>query len=126
MNIKPLSILGRSILLLPGLLWPGLLWPGAAFADDGVQAKITNDGTDDIRVTVYDASTVPRRVILSNQRINGFTSVLVSVPGDTSAKAHLSWTAATIDKAFQQCGHGDSVVGDSDSVKVHADSDCSA
>ena len=38
-----------------------LLMAGTALAGEGVDVKITNDGTQDIVVTVYDTSTSPRR-----------------------------------------------------------------
>jgi hypothetical protein len=105
---------------------PPLLLAGAALADDGVDVKITNDGTEDIVVTVYDLNTTPKRVVLANARINGFTSVSVSLVGDASGKASLSWTATSIDPTFPKCGHANSVVGNASSVTVHADSSCSA
>jgi hypothetical protein len=102
-----------------------LLLASASLADDGVDVKITNDGTEDIVVTVYDMNTSPQRVVLANARINGFTSVPISLVGDASGKANLSWTATSIDPASPKCGHANSVVGNSASVNVHADSSCS-
>jgi hypothetical protein len=99
-----------------------LLLASTAFA--GVDVKITNDGTQDIVVTVYDMSTSPQRVVLTNARINGFTSVPISVVADATGRANLSWTATSTDPVFPKCGHEDTVVSNSASVKVHADSSC--
>lgn len=103
-----------------------LLFAGTALGGDGIDVKITNDGTQDILVTVYDMDASPQRVVLANARINGFTSVPISLIGDAAGRASLSWTAATTDKAFRQCGHADTVVSDAASVNVHADSSCGA
>jgi hypothetical protein len=103
----------------------GTLLAGAAFADEGVQVKITNDGTEDILVTVYDMNSVPKRTVLTNVRVNGFTSVPISLIGDANGKAHLSWTATTTDPVSPKCGQAANIVGNSDSVSVHADSACS-
>jgi len=65
----------RSALIL-ALLLPFM--GGAAAFGDGIAVKITNDGTEDVLVTVYDMSTHPYQVVLMNARINGFTSVPVS------------------------------------------------
>lgn len=98
-----------------------------ALGGEGVQVKITNDGTEDIMVTVYDMNTRPNRVVLENARINGFTSLPVNVIGDASGRANLSWTASSIDKNMHHCGHEEEVgVSDDASLNVHADSSCSA
>jgi hypothetical protein len=102
-----------------------LVWAGAASAE-GVDVKITNDGTQDIVVTVYDMSTSPQRVILTNARINGFTSVPISLIADSTGRANLSWTATSTDPTFPKCGHADTVVSNDGSVNVHADSSCGA
>jgi hypothetical protein len=96
-----------------------------ALADDGVDVKITNDGTEDIMVTVYDMSTNPGRVVLTNARITGFTSVPISLIADASGQANLAWTATNTDHTFPRCGHAKTVVSNSSSVNVHADSTCS-
>ncbi len=102
------------------------LLAGPVFADQGVDVKITNDGTEDIVVTVYDMNTRPKRVVLINARINGFTSVPISVVADAGGKAHVSWTATSTDADFPRCGHAAVVVANAASVSVHADSNCSA
>jgi hypothetical protein len=116
------TIRGASILCCLPLL---LLGPAALGGLNGVDVKITNDGTEDIVVTVYDASTQPNSVVLSHERINGFTSVPVSLVADAAGRANLSWTAVTADPNARKCGH-ESKLGliDAASVSVHADSSC--
>jgi hypothetical protein len=80
-----------------------------AFSDNGVSLNITNDGTDDIDVTVYDTTLGPKAVVLSHARINGFTTVPLSVAADDTGHGNISWTAVTADKTDRKCGHADSV-----------------
>jgi hypothetical protein len=110
--------------LLLGAL-PLLLVGASAVGSDGVEVNITNDGTEDIEVTVYDLNVGPNAVILSHARINGFTKVPVTVaPGETGM-ANLSWRAVTADANNRKCGRADGVrVSDSSLLKVHADSSC--
>jgi hypothetical protein len=104
-----------------------LLMVGTALGGEGVQVKITNDGTSDIVVTVYDMNANPQRVVLQNARINGFTSVPISAIGDASGRANLSWTATSTGTASPRCGHNDTRgVGNDAAVSVYADSSCSA
>jgi hypothetical protein len=102
-----------------------LFLAGTALGGEGVEVKITNDGTDDIVVTVYDMNTSPGRVVLTNAHINGFTSVPVTLIADASGMANLAWTATSTDHTFPKCGHANTVVGNDASVSVHADSSCS-
>ncbi len=103
-----------------------LLASATALGGEGVAVNITNDGTEDIVVTVYDMTVGPDATVLSHARINGFTTVPVSVAPDSSGRAILSWTAITADSSGRKCGHEDRVaVGDSSSLTVHADSSCS-
>ncbi len=112
--------------LLYGLA-PPLLASATALGGEGVAVNITNDGTEDIVVTVYDMTIGPDAAVLSHARINGFTTVPVSVAPDASGRAILSWTAITTDSNGRKCGHEERVaVGDSSSLTVHADSSCSA
>lgn len=94
---------------------------------DGVQVKISNDGTEDILVTVYDMNTRPKSVVVQNARINGFSSLPISASIDASGLANLSWTATSVDPTSRKCGH-DSTSGLSNdaAVHVHADSSCEA
>jgi hypothetical protein len=102
-----------------------LLSAGAAQGGEGIEVKITNDGTQDLVVTVYDMNTNPRHAVLTNARINGFTSVPVSLVGDATGKARISWTATSTDADFRQCGHAQAVVANAEPVSVHADASCS-
>src|ERR1700742_32798 len=100
-----------------------LLMTGTALGGEGVQVKITNDGTQDIVVTVYDMNANPRVILLRNARINGFTSVPVSAIADAPGHANLSWTATSTDATSTRCGHDDTLALSNDSaVKVRADS----
>jgi hypothetical protein len=104
---------------------PLLLVASTALGGEGVAVNITNDGTEDIVVTVYDMTIGPNAVVLAHARINGFTAVPVTVAPDASGRANLSWTAITADSNARKCGHQDSVgLGDSSSLTVHADSNC--
>lgn len=104
-----------------------LMMTGTALAGEGVQVKITNDGTQDIVVTVYDMNAKPRAILLQNARINGFTSVPLSAIADATGRANLAWTATTVDPNSVKCGHDDTLGLRNDSaVHVHADSSCEA
>jgi hypothetical protein len=103
----------------------GVFVAATALGGEGVDVKITNDGTEDIVVTVYDMSTSPGRVVLTNARINGFTSVPISLIADATGQANLMWTATSTDSTFPKCGSANTVVGNAASVNVHADSTCS-
>jgi hypothetical protein len=118
-HIKTAHIKTAFILALP------LLMIGTALGGEGVQVKITNDGTQDIVVTVYDMNARPRAILLQNARINGFTSVPVSAIADATGHANLAWTATSTDETSAKCGHDDSSGLRNDSaVNVHADSSC--
>jgi hypothetical protein len=114
-KFKPAIILG----CLP------LFMAGPALSGEGVQVKITNDGTQDIVVTVYDMNVQPRKIVLQNARINGFTSVPISAVGDETGRANLSWTATSTDATSRKCGHDNTLgLGNDAAVSVHADSSC--
>ena len=109
------------------LLALAFLITGTALGGEGVQVKITNNGTQDIVVTVYDMNAKPQRILLQNARINGFTSVPVSAIADATGRANLSWTATSADAASKKCGHDDTLgLSDDSAVSVHADSRCNA
>ena len=96
-----------------------------ALGGEGVQVKITNDGTQDIVVTVYDMNANPHRILLQNARINGFTSVPVSAIADATGRANLSWTATSTGATSKTCGQADTLgVADDSAVNVRADSSC--
>jgi hypothetical protein len=106
---------------------PLLLLGSVALGGEGIQVSIKNDGTDDILVTVYDTTVGPNAVVLSHARINGFTTIPLSVVPDATGRANLSWTAVTADANGRKCGHADHVgLRDAASVTVHADSTCPA
>jgi hypothetical protein len=103
----------------------GFLACASALGGEGVQVKITNDGTKDIVVTVYDMSSRTPRVVLENERINGFTSVPINALSDATGRAVLSWRATSTDRSSPECGQADGVqISDSSSLNVHADSSC--
>jgi hypothetical protein len=104
---------------------PLLLFESAARAD-GIDVTISNDGTENLVVTVYDMNSSPKRAVLTNARINGFSSLSISLVTDASGKARLSWTATSTDPTFPKCGHSDETVGNAGSVSVRADSSCSS
>jgi hypothetical protein len=92
---------------------------------NGVDVTINNDGTEDVVVTVYDTSTQPNSVVLSHERINGFTKIPVSLAADETGRGNLAWTAVTVDPNSRKCGHANTVgLSDSASVNVRADSEC--
>jgi len=104
---------------------PLILAAASAFGGEGVEVNVTNDGTEDLIVTVYDDSIGPNAVVLAHAHINGFTTVPVSLSPNASGHAHVSWTAISTDANFRKCGHADSVeLGDSASLTVHVDSTC--
>lgn len=91
---------------------------------NGVDVTISNDETQDVLVTVFDTSTHPRSVVLS-ERINGFTRIPVSLAPDATGRANIAWTAVTVDPNSRRCGHANRRgLADAASVQVHADSEC--
>jgi len=104
---------------------PLVLLCAAALGGDGINLTVTNDGIVDVYVTVYDTSVAPRATVLSHQRINGFTSVPISVSADAGGRANVAWSAISVDNTDQHCGHGtrSRLSGDAN-INVHADSDC--
>ena|SRR5579863_2723073 len=104
---------------------PLLFFQSAAWAE-GVDVNISNDGTEDIVITIYDMNAHPERVVLANARINGFSSLSVSLIADASGRGSLSWTATNTDPVFPRCGHSKEAVSNAASVNVHVDSSCGA
>jgi hypothetical protein len=113
----------RAALILTCMYLP--LFVSTARAD-GIEVTISNNGTENLVVTIYDMSVSPKRAVLTNARINGFSSLSISLITDASGKGRLSWTATSTDPTFPRCGHSDETVGDAGSVSVHADSSCTA
>ncbi len=96
----------------------------AALAD-GVPITITNDGTEDVVVTVYDLNSQGRNPVMQAAHINGFTSVPISVTPGPDGLAHVAWTATNVDPSNRKCGHADKVDLDHDAtVHVHANGEC--
>jgi hypothetical protein len=94
---------------------------------DGVAVKIMNNGTQDVVVTIYDTSTRPYKTILTDARINGFTSIPVSMMTDATGRANMAWTATTVDPNDRKCGHATNAgLKDADTVSVYADSACAS
>jgi hypothetical protein len=99
---------------------------GQRAMSDSLTVNISNDGTDDIVVTIYDTSHHQRTVILS-QRVNGFSTVPVNIPENSRGSANLSWAAVTVDTRNRRCGYGNGFGLDASStVTVHADAECEA
>jgi hypothetical protein len=120
------SAFRRTGLVASGVL-VGLLAGGSAFADDGVPIKITNDSTTDIVVTVYDLNASPRRIVVSGQRITGFSTIPISVTPGPDGMGHVSWTAITADGDGRLCGRANrQSIGNDAEIHVHADSPCSS
>ncbi|HEX3396385.1 MAG TPA: hypothetical protein VHS76_06755 [Steroidobacteraceae bacterium] len=108
------------------IVWPAVLLGAAALGGDGVNLTVTNDGIRDVFVTVHDLSSTSSLTVVDHQRLNGFTSIPVSVSADGTGRANVSWTAITVDNHQQQCGHATkNGLADGASVNVHVDSDCS-
>ena len=99
------------------------LLPGAAFGGDGINVNVTNDGVEDIYVTVYDATN--RAPLIEHARLNGFSSLSVSANADANGLGNLSWTAISVDNRERHCGRGRRTGLSNDAtMNVHADSSC--
>ena len=98
---------------------------GTAMADDMVSIKVSNDGTDDILVTIYDMNAEPPGTVVIRQRISGFAWIPVSVTAGRAGLGHVRWTATSAVAGLHRCGRHDTrgLVSD-DSVPVFADSPC--
>lgn len=107
------------------IVGPVLLWGAVALGGDGVNLTLTNDGISDIFVTVNDISISPSLTVVTHQRMNGFTSIPISVSANQTGRANISWTAISVDSHDLHCGHGTrNGLADGASVNVHVDSDC--
>jgi hypothetical protein len=114
---QPAVILGLLMTLLVG---------ATAVGDDMVAIRVANDDADDILVTVYDMNAEPPTAVVVRQRINGFAWIPVSVTAGDAGTGHIRWTATSA-AAPRRCGHhGNRGLGNDDSVRVFADSSCSA
>ena len=96
-----------------------------AVGDDMLALRISNDGSDDILVTVYDMNAEPPGAVVVRQRINGFAWIPVSVTTDATGTGHVRWTATSASAGPRLCGHhGDRDLGNDEFVQVFADSPC--
>src|SRR3984893_19122640 len=93
---QPAVILGVLLTLSAG---------ATAAGDDMVAIKVSNDGTDDILVTVYDMNAEPPGAVVVRQRINGFAWIPVSVTTDSLGTGHVRWTATSAAPGQRLCGH---------------------
>ncbi len=97
----------------------------AAASADGVPITITNDGTDDVVVTVYDLNSHPRNIVMQGEHIGGFTSVPISVTPGADGLAHVAWSAISGSGPTRKCGNANRVdLGQDATVHVHATRDC--
>jgi len=120
------SVLDKTVLMAASVL-ACLLAGSSAFADDGIPLKITNDSTTDIVVTVTDLNASPRRIVVSGQRISGFSTIPISVTPGPDGMGNVSWTATTVDSDGRLCGRDDRQnLGNDTEVHVHADSPCTS
>lgn len=103
-----------------------LLFAGVALGNEGLQVNITNDGTRDVVVTVYDLNSREPHAVLENEHINGFTTVPINVIADAAGRAHIAWTATSSDGVTVTCGHDNNRVGSDSAVVVRAETSCSA
>jgi len=111
---RTLSVVTAAALLATG---------GRAFGGDGITVNITNDGVEDIYVSVYDAGT--KAPLIEHQRLNGFSSLTVSANPDAKGVANISWTTISVDSRERHCGRGRRTGLNNDAiVNVHADSSC--
>jgi hypothetical protein len=112
-----------AVKLLAVTSFAALLAGGAALGADGINLTITNDGTEDVYVSIYDAKT--KAPIIEHQRLNGFSSLPVSANPDSHGLADITWRAISVDNRERLCGRGKLSGLDNDAVvNVHADSSC--
>jgi hypothetical protein len=96
-----------------------------ALGDDTINLNVTNDGTEDIFLSVVDLSTTPHTKVVDHQRVNGFTTVPVLASADNIGRANIAWTTISVDSDNRRCGHGVRRGLDNDgAVNVHVDSEC--
>jgi hypothetical protein len=81
-----------------------LLFVLPALGGEGVALNISNEGIEDIYVTVYDTNTEPSTPVLQHERINGFTKVHIIATADVTGRANLTWSAISVDDRSRECG----------------------
>ena len=102
-----------------------VLFAATSLGGEGIELNITNDGTENIFVTVYDTNTGTPTAVIQNARISGFATVPVSVTPDANGRANVSWIATSGDAGARKCGHGvRAALEGSATINVHADSIC--
>src|SRR5258707_15418963 len=96
-----------------------------AIGDDMVALKISNDGTDDILVTVYDMNAAPPGAVVVRQRISGFAWIPVSVTAGRAGFGHIQWAATRAAAGQHRCAQRDTRgLGNDDWVPVFARFPC--
>lgn len=116
-NLSPTAVLFGLVLTM--------LVSVTAVGDDMVAIRISNDGTDDIIVTVYDMNAEPPGAVVVHQRINGFAWIPVSVTAGAAGMGHVRWTATSSKAGVRRCGHQDTRgLASDDAVQIYADSPC--
>jgi hypothetical protein len=118
----------RAFHRLPATLACLLLIAGSrpVLGADGVNISVTNNTTDDLRVTVYDLNTHPAQKVLMKDVINGFATLLISITPDESGHGHLSWKATTVGGgSMRRCGrHDNAGLKNGDDVHIYANAEC--
>jgi hypothetical protein len=108
------AVVGAAVLILAG---------AAAFGGEGITITVTNDGVEDIYVTVVD--TTANAPLIEHQRLNGFASIPISASADATGLANISWTTISVDNRERHCGRGTRTgLDNAATVNVHADSGC--
>ena len=102
-----------------------MLASASVFGGSGLSVTIKNDSDDTLLVSVVDLNASAPQRVLSNEVINGNSSVSVSISADDGGRGHVSWTARTSDSDMRSCGRDEAAkLNDGDTVSVHADSEC--
>lgn len=124
-RVNRMNARNKFLLMLIGVL---VFAVGVSFKSEsagGVPVQITNDGTDEVVVTVYDMNTRSHLAVLSQEHIYGFSSVPVSLAADESGTAHVMWTATSRQNGAARCGRANMAGLTPDApVDVYADGVC--
>jgi hypothetical protein len=102
-----------------------MLATASVFGGSGLTIKIVNDSDDTLLVSVYDLNASAQQKVLSNEVVNGNSSVTVPIAADDGGRGHVTWTARNSDSDMRRCGRDEAAnLNDGDSVNVSADSEC--
>ncbi len=102
-----------------------MLASASVFGGSGLSVIINNGSDDTLLVSVFDLNSSPPQKVLSNEVINGNSSVSVPIAADDGGQGHVSWTARTKDSDMRMCGRDEaSNLNDGDTVNVEADTEC--